>query len=284
MVQDVEALRVPIDLYWYQLDDLATHPIESAPQLSEVGPPYVIFPNPPTLPTYLRSLSLRCPELDLLYRKDRWELSYRGLPIVWEASGGGLIFNLFQPQSFQPEDPELFRKHLEQVKRIRCFPPRDPGHVFYTYGRERWFESLLIRKHRILDPNLSDEIYCQVPTWVGGERKVVDLLTITREGRLAVLELKPRKDLTLIFQGLDYWNRVSHHLRQGDFEKAGYFREKKLLPMPPLLYLVSPLFDFHRLLPVFCRHLNPYISFKCFGTNQDWKRGLKLLRRFQFRA
>ncbi len=284
IAQDVRVLKIPINLYWFRLDDLAVQPLNSSGELSEVGSPYVIFPSSQALPTLLKSLHSGNPELDLLYRKNRWELCFRGLPVLWEACDGKLDFNHLDPRSLEPGRFESFQRHLEQVKRFRCFPPIEPGHFFYTYGRERWFESLLIRKHRLLNPNLTDEVYCQVPTWVGGERKVLDLLTVTREGRLAVLELKPQKDLTLVFQGLEYWNRVVHHLRHQDFQKAGYFTGHRLQTLPPLLYLVSPLFEFHRLLPVFRRHLDPGVSFECFGTNQDWKRGLKLLRRFRLRT
>lgn len=281
IAQDVSALRIPVNLYWFRLNDLAVQPLDSPGGLSEVGSPYVIFPSSPVLPTLLKSLHADYPELDLIYRKNRWELCFRGLPVIWEACEGKLDFDHVEPRSLDSGRIESFQRHLEQVKRFRCFPPIEPGHFFYTFGREKWFESLLIRRHRLLNPDLTDEIYCQVPTWVGGERKVLDLLTVTREGRLAVLELKPQKDLTLVFQGLEYWNRVVYHLKHQDFQEAGYFTDHRLQNVPPLLYLVSPLFEFHRLLPVIRRHLDPGVKFECFGTNQDWRRGLKLLRRFQ---
>jgi len=42
-----------------------------------------------------------------------------------------------------------------------------------------------------------------VPSYLDGQRKVLDLLTVTKSGRLAVLELKTERNLDLIFQGLD---------------------------------------------------------------------------------
>lgn len=284
IAQDVRALRIPVSLYWFRLNDLAVQPLDALGGLSEVGSPYVMFPNSPELPTLLKSLNSDYPELDLLYRKNRWELCFRGLPVLWEASAGKFDFNHFEPRSLNSARLDSFERHLEQVKQFRCFPPIDPGNFFYTFGRERWFESLLIRRHRVLNPDLTDELYCQVPTWVGGERKVLDLLSVTRDGRLAVLELKPKKDLTLVFQGLEYWNRVVYHLKHQDFQEAGYFTGHRLQDVPPLLYLVSPLFEFHRLLPVFRRHLDPRVNFECFGTNQDWRSGMKVLRHFQLRS
>ena len=37
---------------------------------------------------------------------------------------------------------------------------------------------------------------------------MLDLLTVTRGGRLAILELKVDEDLHFPLQGLDYWIRV----------------------------------------------------------------------------
>jgi hypothetical protein len=48
----------------------------------------------------------------------------------------------------------------------------------------------------------------QVPALSSGDRGLLDLLTIDRNGRLAVVELKADEDLHLPMQALDYWIRV----------------------------------------------------------------------------
>ena len=46
------------------------------------------------------------------------------------------------------------------------------------------------------------------------DRGMLDLLGVTDDGRLAVIELKADEDLHLALQGLDYWVRVRwHHLQ-----------------------------------------------------------------------
>jgi hypothetical protein len=280
--QDLAVMNVPASFLWFRLADLEVQPVEHRIEWSSVGSPYVIFPKTET-PSSLAILRSKNRELDLIYRKDRWELSYYGLPIAWEGDGSRNEFDIRVSESLSPDRFELFQCHLEEVKKYRSFPPPDPQHPLYRFGRERWYESLLIRNQRLLNPLLTGEVYCQVPTWVGGERKVLDLLSVTGDGRLVVVELKPQKDMSLVFQGLEYWNRVVHHLGNRDFERAGYFRKHQLVDKPPLLYLVSPLFEFHRLLPILQRYLDPSISFECVGTNQDWRDDLRLLRRFQLR-
>jgi hypothetical protein len=50
--------------------------------------------------------------------------------------------------------------------------------------------------------------YSQVPAFSASDRAMIDVLTVTREGRLAVLELKANEDIHLPLQGIDYWSRV----------------------------------------------------------------------------
>ena len=53
-----------------------------------------------------------------------------------------------------------------------------------------------------------DVMYTQVPALSAGDRGMLDLLTLDRNGRLAVIELKADEDLHLPLQALDYWIRV----------------------------------------------------------------------------
>ncbi len=53
-----------------------------------------------------------------------------------------------------------------------------------------------------------DLLYNQVPALSTGDRGMLDLLTLDRNGRLVVLELKADEDLHLPLQALDYWIRV----------------------------------------------------------------------------
>jgi hypothetical protein len=52
---------------------------------------------------------------------------------------------------------------------------------------------------------------------------VLDLLGVTRRGRLVVIELKAFEDIQLPIQAVDYWLRLRGHQREGDFQRYGYF-------------------------------------------------------------
>jgi len=170
--------------------------------------------------------------------------------------------------------------HIAEVRRARCFPSPAPASFFYREAPELWLESLILRDHRALNGDFGNLVYSQVPTCLDGERKILDLLTVTSAGRLAVIELKIQKDLDLVFQGLDYWDRVEHHLRNRDFQASGYFAGVELSDTAPLLYLVSPLFEYHRELPFLRRYVRMDVDPVCVGINCDWRSGIRILRRF----
>ena len=170
--------------------------------------------------------------------------------------------------------------HLSEVRRRRQWPPPDPLSFFYRWSGERWLESLVLRNHETILSGL-EEIYCQVPTFVEGDRKVIDLLALRNDGRVVVIELKPNKDPGLLIQGLEYWQRVRFHLCRGDLRRGGYFPGRDLSPQEPVLLLVSPLFEFHRVMPDLRTHLSFPIRLECVGINSDWRGGIRVLRRVQ---
>ncbi|MDA2934657.1 hypothetical protein MYX82_09990 [Acidobacteria bacterium AH-259-D05] len=287
------SLKIPLVCYKYRLRKQLRGgcPVQSQLQKiyprsvnsSELRRPYVIFPYQQEVPALLREMKQRHPHCLLSFRQGRWELSYLGLRIAWyDETEDRCLFDLLNPRVLSSSTRGVFEEHLRQIAQLRCFPPECPPHPYYRLAQERWLESMLISDLSILKADLADTFYSQVPTYLDGERKVLDLLTVTKGGRVVILELKVEKDLDLVFQALDYWKRVWHHLKRGDFQRSGYFPAMTLLDEPPLLYLISPLFEFHKVMSVFRKYLKEEIVLTCIGINSDWRRGLRLLRRFQF--
>lgn len=278
--------KVKIPLVCYKYDLIHSTLRQVYPHLvgsSRLKSPYVIFPYSQEIPPLLDRITKRNSFLTLTYRKGRWEVSYLGLRIAWYIEDRKrYFFDLQRPKILTSSANADFESYLQEVVRFRSFPPPQPEHFLYRFGHERWLESLVLRDHTLLNPNFVKVAYPQVPTCLDGERKVLDLLTATAAGQVAVLELKVHQDLDLLFQGLDYWERVSYHLKRRDFQQAGYFKGIVLSQKPPLLYLVCPLFEFHRVMPVLRRHLSDELVIQCVGINSDWKGGVKILRKFDF--
>jgi hypothetical protein len=175
-----------------------------------------------------------------------------------------------------------FKDFLHDVQRIRCADSPDSQHPFCRLQSERWLESLLFQDITRLDPSLSPEhVYPQVPAFSGTDRGVIDLLTVTRQGRLAVVELKVHEEINLPLQGLDYWLRVNWLQKRNQFQEFGYFQGCELAPRAPLLYLVSPAFRFHSTTEKILRYFDPEIEVILIGINDTWRKKIHVLFRHQ---
>lgn len=152
--------------------------------------------------------------------------------------------------------------------------------MIFRYQPERWLESIISRDVTSLDATLDPRfVYSQVPAYRGEQRAFIDLLAATRDGRLAVMELKVSEETEFPFQALDYWLRVEWHRARGDFQRRGYFEELGLIDQPPLLYLVAPLFRFHETTRLLASAIHERVPVYRIGINEDWRRGVRVLLR-----
>jgi hypothetical protein len=162
---------------------------------------------------------------------------------------------------------------------------RDP---LYRTQPERWLESVVRRDVEPIDRHLdAKHVYTQVPAFAAGDRGMLDLLGVTDDGRLAVIELKAEEDLQLALQGLDYWVRVRwHHLQHGDhvaglgeFQQHGYFGGLRLSTEPPRLFLVAPALRIHPATEVVLRYLSPRVEWTLVALDERWRAKLKAVWR-----
>ncbi len=162
---------------------------------------------------------------------------------------------------------------------------RDP---LFRMQSERWLEGVLRKDLEPLDPHLDPaHVYTQVPAFAAADRGMLDLLGVTRDGRLAVIELKAEEDLHLALQGLDYWVRVRWHHRQnpdpatglGEFQRLGYFGGVLLSPQAPRLYLAAPALRIHPATETVLAYLSPRVEWTLAALDERWRRKLKVVWR-----
>ena len=173
-----------------------------------------------------------------------------------------------------------FRLLVTSVAAVRQARTSDPSHEFYRFQSERWLESLVVQDVTRIDPSLSpDHIYPQVPAFAGADRGVIDVLGVTREGRLAVIELKLQEEINLLMQGLDYWLRVKWLNDHSQFGEFGYFPGVDIAESAPLLYIVCPAFRFHSTFGRMVRYLDPGVKVIQVGLNDGWREAVRVLFR-----
>jgi hypothetical protein len=153
-------------------------------------------------------------------------------------------------------------------------------HPLFRLHPERWLESLVVADVSVIDERLeAGALYSQVPAFSASDRAMLDVLTTTRDGRLAVVELKADEDIHLPLQGLDYWSRVQWHHSREEFLRFGYFGDRELSVEKPLLYLVAPAFHVHPQTDVLLRYISPEIEWEFVGIDERWREGVKVVFR-----
>jgi len=148
--------------------------------------------------------------------------------------------------------------------------PRD--HPLWRMHPERWLESQVVNNAAALDERLDAHyVYSQLPAFSASDRAMMDVLALTREGRLAVVELKAEEDIHLPLQGLDYWSRVAWHHERGEFQRFGYFQGRELAAAAPLLFLVAPALHVHPQTDTLLRYISPQIEWMLVGIDERWR-------------
>jgi hypothetical protein len=160
----------------------------------------------------------------------------------------------------------------------------DHHHGLYRAASEAWLESILRRDITRLDPGLIiAPLHAQFRTARGGRLGIrpIDLLALRRDGRLVVIELKVFEDREHVLQGADYWQRVEAHRRRGHITKARLFGEQRIRDESPLVYLVAPTLRAHPSTHTIARCIAHDIEIYKFDINEDWRAGVKVMRRMR---
>ena len=191
-----------------------------------------------------------------------------------------IVFGVGANETVLDETSQAFFEEL--VASLRRSRRADGKHdnPLWRMRPERWLESLVVRDVSALDSRLDPAVvYSQVPAFSASDRAMIDVLAATREGRLAVLELKAEEDIHLPLQGLDYWARVSWHHARGEFQTFGYFPGRELSAEAPLLFLIAPALRVHPATDVLLRYLAPEIEWTLLGVDERWREGVRVVFR-----
>jgi hypothetical protein len=225
--------------------------------------------------------------IDVVASRHGQTLRYHGLPFarlrrvldrdrIWfgiEGSRRRLLDEYYR------EDWQKLLLDLEEHRNANASERR---HWLYRAAGEAWLESILRRDISKLDPGLIvAPLHAQFRTSHGGPTgaRPIDLLALRHDGRLVVIELKVNEDREHVFQGVDYWRRVEAHRRRGHISSAKLFGEREISDESPLVYLVAPTLRFHRSFATLARTIAPDVEIYRFDINEDWRAGVRVVRR-----
>ena len=165
------------------------------------------------------------------------EIGFRchGLEFARPISAGTWIISLYaqivfgvgaEERVLSEENNALFITLLRSVGEVRhAEGPRD--HPLWRLHPESWLESLVVQDVGAVDERLyASCLYSQVPAFSASDRAMIDVLTVTREGRLAVVELKADEDIHLPLLGVGLLVAGCVDQARGEFQRFGYFPGK----------------------------------------------------------
>ena len=234
--------------------------------------------------------------IDVLAARHGQTLRYHGLPFarlrrvmdrdrVWFGIEGS------QRRSLDEYHQRDWLKLLHDLETYRNADCRDRRHWLYRAAGEAWLDSILRRDITRLDPGLIiAPLHAQFRTSRGGAfgsqggARPIDLLALRHDGRLVVIELKVNEDREHVFQGLDYWRRVEAHRRRGHISAAKLFGDREISDETPLVYLVAPTLRFHPSFRTLASTIAPDIEIYRFDINEDWRGGVRVVRRERVNA
>lgn len=207
-------------------------------------------------------------------------LRFRGLAFArWDD--GRTFFGCPEArEELTPASLPNLKKLLQQLENYRHPFAAETRHALYRAQPERWLEALVREDVTRIDPALDSRfVYSQLFAQAGGEHGILDLLTVTRAGRLAILELKATEHIHLPLQAAGYWHRIRRHLELRDFARYGYFPGIELPSLPPLVYLVAPALRFHPSTDTLLGQLSSDMECTRVGLAESWRRGLRVVMR-----
>jgi hypothetical protein len=191
-----------------------------------------------------------------------------------------ILFGIGSAEYVLDENTEVLFRELVQGILEQRHSEGSPTNLFFRLAPERWLETLITHDVRVVDERLDGRfVYSQVPAFAASDRAMLDVLTCTLDGRLAILELKANEDIHLPLQGLDYWARVRWHQQHGEFARNGYFAGRELSSAPPLLFLVAPALRVHPASDVLLRYLSPRIEWTLVQIDERWRNGVRVVNK-----
>jgi len=244
----------------------------------------------PMLADLAADIISQAPEsIDVVHARHGQTLRYLGLPFarvrrllgterVWFGIEGARRRILDENTAGQ------WQSLISELRTHRSANASDHHHALYRAAAEAWLESLLRRDITKLDPGLViAPLHAQFRTARGGRLGVrpIDLLALRQDGRLVVIELKVFEDREHVLQGADYWQRVEAHRCRGHISRAKLFGDRPIRDQSPLVYLVAPTLRVHPSFHTLARCIAHDIEIYRFDINEDWRAGVRVMRRMR---
>lgn len=234
-----------------------------------------------TLSNVSKEIIKLAPEkIDCIFSNKGENLRYLGLKFFRATVSLGeekAWFGVDKPRKVVNEGSlEELDELIKNLKKYRCYDSPNKQHAFYQSSAEAWLEAILLKDINQLDANL---ILSPVYNQFRAVRDRIDLLALRNDGRLVIIELKVVTDREMVFQAVDYWQKIEHQRRKGLLNKANLFDGKEISDKPAIIYLAAPTLSYHKDFNFLAKTISSQIEIFKFELSENWRENLKVLRR-----
>ncbi len=167
------------------------------------------------------------------------------------------------------------------------YPEGSARNPLFRLQPESWLQSTLAGDLSQIDDCLGGHvIYHQVPAFAGADRAMLDLLTVTRGGRLAILELKAGRGSALSAPGIGLLDSRALVAAAAQLQRSGRAGSRtdispasRCKPHSPLMYYIVPALRVHPSMDTVLQHLSPAIAWTLIALNEAWRTEPKVIFR-----
>ncbi|HYO82264.1 MAG TPA: hypothetical protein VES20_12735, partial [Bryobacteraceae bacterium] len=221
------------------------------------------------LPAWLEPVAGH-PAVERVCIGDSLSLRVRGLEFA-RCCGTDVRFGISGKRHATPRHAREIAALVTELAAVRCAGGHGQNPL-YAAAPERWLESVVRSGIEKVDARLLPApVYTQTPGFASAERGVIDLLALTLDGQLTVVELKAEEDPHLPLQALEYQARVQWHLERGEFEEKGYFSGQRIRRVRPRVLLVAPAMHFHPTTEIILSFFPPTLEIERIGLSAGWR-------------
>lgn len=249
----------------------------------EKAPKLTLPESPFPTETASRLIQTAPDAIDLIYSKQGETLRLNGLPFARVRSIMGQEKAWFgvgrDRRQLLSENSDDLDELIASLSLYRSATGPNKRHEYYRTAPEAWLESILKRDIRLLDSNL---ILSPIYNQFRSSNDKIDLLAIRRDGRLVIIELKTQPDREMVFQSIDYWQKIELQRRRGILAAADLFNGREILGKPAIVYLAAPAWSFHRDFEFFARAVSPEIEVWRFELHENWRGKVRVVSRLDY--
>lgn len=226
---------------------------------------------------WIRSLAPNLIELKPNLQNTKINFSINGLEFatVRLQKNTNVKFGLStERKTLNSENQEELVKLIREITYYRQVYSPNKQHKYYQTRSEAWLESAICHNLNYLDVNLDINcFYRQVPI-IKDSSRFIDILAVTKDGQLVIIELKASEDKESLFQCLDYWLRIEWYRLRNNL--SNYFPTIKLKDRAALVYLVTPKLRSHPDLSLLGNFIDKKVPLYRIEINDNWRQELKV--------